>query len=752
MAAERGKGHLHVPTSEERPDGIEFLAHRGFRELERYKIVRLDLAGLAVPSSSAPDGVSLTTLAERPDLVEGVHAVANATFADIPSADEPITVGDLAEFRARDVDQLPGWGFIVAIEDATGEAVGYASLYERPDGAAVYWHDMTAVVPRWRGRGLATALKAETIRAAIAHGAVALETGNDTANAPMRAVNARLGYRPLPDSITMRGAVTPPPAPRPRRRPIRARRSAALEVRQHLASRVAARHAGDAAARVRARAGQVEAVERHPIARPPEERTPGEERVERGLRVERVTARQPVVAFEVGRGEDLPRHDAGGDAGRDRLERAQHGVAEGLPLVVPGRRRAACRGPTGRARSGPACPGAASATREGSASDGMVASTASASAMPPYFVGSKTRSSASMPVIPTRIRPRRSRGSSAAAGKAGRPSSTRLTLATRPGVRMFDARQRSDGPTATGSTRVVSSRFGSTLATIARAAISSPDARAMPVAGPSEAVTATTSAPVRISPPAARAAEARASTRAPGPPAAKTVSPDAPPSLPAASSRSTLVVPADHGPIAVWRTPRQATVARSGSAESDSPTKSATAIASTRRIVRPSSRPRPLNARPTRRPMSASPARGAPTSGGVSSPRSARNRASRRTSRSRSTNAFASAVDQAWSEAHVAATSRQRATCRPSGCGAKARTSGAMSRSPWRAQVELAGDGRPEPPDRVGDDRDVGARCELRGVDGPAEPVAALDDEDASARPARDTPPRSARCGHRRAR
>ena len=212
VAAERGKGHLHVPTSEERPDGIEFLAHRGFRELERYKIVRLDLAGLAVPSSSAPDGVSLTTLAERPDLIEGVHAVANATFADIPSADEPITVGDLAEFRARDVDQLPSWGFIVAIEDATGEVVGYASLYERPDGAAVYWHDMTAVVPRWRGRGLATALKAETIRAAIAHGAVALETGNDTANAPMRAVNARLGYRPLPDSITMRGPVTPAPA------------------------------------------------------------------------------------------------------------------------------------------------------------------------------------------------------------------------------------------------------------------------------------------------------------------------------------------------------------------------------------------------------------------------------------------------------------------------------------------------------------------------------------------------------------
>ena len=54
---------------------------------------------------------------------------------------------------------------------------------------------------------------------------------------------------------------------------------------------------------------------------------------------------------------------------------------------------------------------------------------------------------------------------------------------------------------------------------------------------------------------------------------------------------------------------------------------------------------------------------------------------------------------------------------------------------PVAPQVELAGDGWPEPPDRVGDDRDVGARCEFRGVDGAAEPVAALDDEDGAPGP-----------------
>ncbi len=64
---------------------------------------------------------------------------------------------------------------------------------------------MTAVARAWRGRGIAVALKHATIAWAIANGLTALETGNDEGNAPMRGVNARLGYRPLPDRLTMRG-------------------------------------------------------------------------------------------------------------------------------------------------------------------------------------------------------------------------------------------------------------------------------------------------------------------------------------------------------------------------------------------------------------------------------------------------------------------------------------------------------------------------------------------------------------------
>ena len=101
----------------------------------------------------------------------------------------------------------------MAVDDATGDAVAYASLLFVPGSTTVAWHDMTAVRRAFRGRGLATILKRATIAWAIDHGLEALETGNDVENAPMRAVNARLGYAPLPDELTMRGPLVGVPAP-----------------------------------------------------------------------------------------------------------------------------------------------------------------------------------------------------------------------------------------------------------------------------------------------------------------------------------------------------------------------------------------------------------------------------------------------------------------------------------------------------------------------------------------------------------
>jgi len=203
-----GKVALHVPASDGRPEGIDFLLHRGFREYERSKTVHLDLTGLAAPAVDLPAGVSLTTLAERPDLIDGVHALAIEAFADIPGGDAPMAPGDLAEFRARDVDRpsIPHAAFFIATEEATDRVVGYACLLlQPPHRRRIAWHDMTAVARDWRGRGLAGALKRATIGWAIADGFDVLEAGNDTDNLAMRAVNARLGYVPSPDFVILRG-------------------------------------------------------------------------------------------------------------------------------------------------------------------------------------------------------------------------------------------------------------------------------------------------------------------------------------------------------------------------------------------------------------------------------------------------------------------------------------------------------------------------------------------------------------------
>lgn len=207
-ARAHGKSALHIAVPDDNPESIGFLVHRGFTEYNRAKVVRLSLAGLPEPPVEPPPGIVLTTLAERPDLVEGVHAVAVEAFADIPHGDEPIASGTLAEFRARDVDRsnIPADAFFIAIEAATGSVVGYASLFLPPTPQpGVAWHDMTAVARSWRGRGIGGALKRATIGWAIRNGLTGLETGNDTDNAPMRAVNDRLGFKPLPDYVTMRG-------------------------------------------------------------------------------------------------------------------------------------------------------------------------------------------------------------------------------------------------------------------------------------------------------------------------------------------------------------------------------------------------------------------------------------------------------------------------------------------------------------------------------------------------------------------
>jgi mycothiol synthase len=211
-----GKTGFRCWVSEIQTEFVGLLRSIGFVEQDRSKAVALDLRGLrgrpdaGVARAEPPAGFEIVTLAERPELVAGVHACAVEAFPSIPSA-APMDPGTLEEFKARDVyrERVPIDGFFVALDTASGEVAGYANLIFAPGSTTIAHHDMTAVRPAFRGRGLALALKRATIAWAVRSGLEELRANNDEENAPMRGINARLGYRPLPDEVGLEGPLAP---------------------------------------------------------------------------------------------------------------------------------------------------------------------------------------------------------------------------------------------------------------------------------------------------------------------------------------------------------------------------------------------------------------------------------------------------------------------------------------------------------------------------------------------------------------
>src|SRR5581483_12029525 len=85
---------------------------------------------------------------------------------------------------------------------AGGRVVGVAYLETYGD---VHFHNLTGVARDWRGRGVASALKRAQIAGARARGSRRLVTESQHENAPMRNLNAKLGYRPTVARIVYRG-------------------------------------------------------------------------------------------------------------------------------------------------------------------------------------------------------------------------------------------------------------------------------------------------------------------------------------------------------------------------------------------------------------------------------------------------------------------------------------------------------------------------------------------------------------------
>jgi GNAT superfamily N-acetyltransferase len=82
-----------------------------------------------------------------------------------------------------------------------GDDIVGVSVLEYPPVRGIVGTAWTATARRVRGRGIARALKCETLMQAIALGVDRVRTGNDGANDPILHINASMGYKPWVGSI-----------------------------------------------------------------------------------------------------------------------------------------------------------------------------------------------------------------------------------------------------------------------------------------------------------------------------------------------------------------------------------------------------------------------------------------------------------------------------------------------------------------------------------------------------------------------
>jgi GNAT superfamily N-acetyltransferase len=174
-------------------ESLGFVTRRGFEELMREVNVALEVR--------PGDGEVAPGIEElRPEHLQGAHRVCAECMPEssVPQRAEAPPFEEWVERVTRDTPVA-----FVALARDDG-VVGFASLHTTGTPTRLE-HGLTAVLPTHRRRGIATALKRAQIAWAAQNGYRELVTEMVDGNAAMRAVNERLGYRPLPATVVVSG-------------------------------------------------------------------------------------------------------------------------------------------------------------------------------------------------------------------------------------------------------------------------------------------------------------------------------------------------------------------------------------------------------------------------------------------------------------------------------------------------------------------------------------------------------------------
>src|SRR5712691_2374646 len=187
-------------------DEVRVLQARGYNEVRRGRPWELDIvanrAGLLAGAElsrkrMSKQGVRLLTLDhdDDADRLAKLHAMSVEAEQDIPTTvPAPRIPYDEWHHLWFDNPGLSAERIWIARE---GEAIVGVSAIEYPPTRGCRWTAFTATARSVRGRGIARALKYETVAQAIALGVDRIRTENDGENAPILHINGEMGYAPI---------------------------------------------------------------------------------------------------------------------------------------------------------------------------------------------------------------------------------------------------------------------------------------------------------------------------------------------------------------------------------------------------------------------------------------------------------------------------------------------------------------------------------------------------------------------------
>ena len=204
VAHEQDAAHLESTVLEDDPASLHFSKKRGFKIEHHAFASTLDLTTFDehrfddMMARIHADGFRFFSLAEAGLTEENKHKLYEVNRAS--ALDNPGNNGIFPDFYSFSKNVFDASWFradtqIIAAHGEDWAGLSAIGVYKQDNYA---YNAFTGVLREYRGHGLAQALKLQTILLAKREGVSTIRTNNDSRNAPVLAVNRKLGYKPEP--------------------------------------------------------------------------------------------------------------------------------------------------------------------------------------------------------------------------------------------------------------------------------------------------------------------------------------------------------------------------------------------------------------------------------------------------------------------------------------------------------------------------------------------------------------------------